>query len=40
MSEGLFITGTDTGIGKTTLACALLRKYVTEGWRAVGGCCC
>jgi dethiobiotin synthetase len=36
MSEGLFITGTDTGIGKTTLACALLRKYVTEGWRSVG----
>jgi dethiobiotin synthetase len=36
MSKGLFITGTDTGIGKTTLACALLRKYAAEGWRAVG----
>jgi dethiobiotin synthetase len=36
MAEGVFITGTDTGVGKTTLACALLRRYAAAGLRAVG----
>jgi dethiobiotin synthetase len=36
MAEGVFITGTDTGAGKTTLACALLRRYAAAGLRAVG----
>lgn len=36
MSKGMFITGTDTGVGKTMAACALLRRYVAAGWRAVG----
>jgi dethiobiotin synthetase len=36
MTEGIFITGTDTGVGKTMVACALLRKYVAAGSRAVG----
>jgi dethiobiotin synthetase len=36
MTAGVFITGTDTGVGKTTLACALLRRYVAAGSRAVG----
>jgi dethiobiotin synthetase len=36
MTWGVFITGTDTGIGKTTAACALLRVYVAAGLRAVG----
>jgi dethiobiotin synthetase len=36
MTEGIFITGTDTGVGKTTVSCALLRKYVAAGSRAVG----
>ncbi|HEY8624264.1 MAG TPA: dethiobiotin synthase [Casimicrobiaceae bacterium] len=36
MTEGIFITGTDTGVGKTTVACALLRMYVAAGSRAVG----
>lgn len=36
MSDGVFITGTDTGVGKTTVACALLRGYVAAGLRAVG----
>lgn len=31
MSRGLFVTGTDTGIGKTTVGCALLRLLKTEG---------
>ena len=36
MTQGLFITGTDTGVGKTMVACALLRKYAAAGLRAVG----
>ena len=36
MSDGVFITGTDTGVGKTTVASALLRGYVAAGLRAVG----
>jgi dethiobiotin synthetase len=33
---GLFVTGTDTGVGKTRIACALLRTAAGTGWRAVG----
>jgi dethiobiotin synthetase len=36
MTEGIFITGADTGVGKTMVACALLRKYAATGLRAVG----
>ncbi len=36
MSRGLFVTGTDTGIGKTVAAVALLRALVASGRRAVG----
>jgi dethiobiotin synthetase len=36
MTRGVFITGTDTGVGKTVFACALLRAYAAHGWRAVG----
>lgn len=32
----LFVTGTDTGVGKTYCACALLRSFVARGVRAVG----
>ena len=35
-SHGLFITGTDTGAGKTLVACALLRAFAHSGLRAVG----
>ncbi|MCX8519805.1 MAG: dethiobiotin synthase, partial [Methylophilaceae bacterium] len=31
-----FITGTDTDVGKTYVASALLRNFVAQGWRAVG----
>jgi dethiobiotin synthetase len=32
----LFVTGTDTGVGKTLVACALLRGLRASGARAVG----
>ena len=31
-----FVTGTDTGVGKTLIACALVRRLVRRGLRAVG----
>jgi dethiobiotin synthetase len=34
--RGVFVTGTDTGVGKTEIACALLRAASRMGWRAVG----
>lgn len=33
---GLFVTGTDTAVGKTRVACALLRAAAGTGRRAVG----
>ena len=36
MTQGLFVTGTDTGIGKTVAAVALLRAFAASGRRAVG----
>lgn len=33
---GLFITGTDTGIGKTAVSCALLRAFRQRGLRVQG----
>ncbi len=35
-ARGIFVTGTDTGIGKTMAAVALLRAAVDSGQRAVG----
>jgi dethiobiotin synthetase len=32
-SKGLFIAGTDTGVGKTLIACALLRGFAARGLR-------
>ncbi len=34
--QGFFVTGTDTGVGKTLVACALLRCCVARGLRATG----
>ena len=34
--RGYFITGTDTGVGKTLAACALLHGFAHAGQRAVG----
>ena len=36
LARGYFITGTDTGVGKTLVACALLRAFARAGYRAVG----
>lgn len=36
MKQAFFITGTDTGIGKTYVACKLIRQYVAKGYRVVG----
>lgn len=35
-SRGYFVTGTDTGVGKTLIACSLLRAFVARGFKAVG----
>jgi len=36
MKRGFFITGTDTGVGKTFVSCTLLHAYTQQGLRAVG----
>lgn len=35
-TPGFFVTGTDTGVGKTLVAAALLRSFALSGLRAVG----
>ena len=35
-ARGIFVTGTDTGVGKTVVAAALLRGLAADGLRAVG----
>lgn len=36
MTKGYFVTGTDTGVGKTVVACALLAAFAARGLRAAG----
>ncbi len=36
MIPGIFITGTDTGVGKTVITCGLLRALVDAGHTAIG----
>ena len=36
MKQSYFITGTDTGVGKTLVSCALLQAFARQGLRAVG----
>ena len=31
MTAGVFVTGTDTGVGKTTVACALIHALASRG---------
>ena len=33
---GCFVTGTDTGVGKTLVSAALVHKLAAKGWRAAG----
>jgi dethiobiotin synthetase len=35
-NHGFFVTGTDTGVGKTVIACALLHAFAATGVKAVG----
>lgn len=36
MKQAFFITGTDTGIGKTYITCKLIQQYVAQGYKVVG----
>ncbi len=36
MSRGIFITGTDTGVGKSLIACALIEKFKSGGLKVAG----
>ena len=36
MGKGFFVTGTDTGIGKTTVSCALLYAFAAQGKKVAG----
>jgi dethiobiotin synthetase len=36
MTRGIFVTGTDTGVGKTVVAATLLRALTGTGHRAIG----
>lgn len=36
MGQGYFVTGTDTGIGKTTVSCALLYAFAAQGHKVIG----
>ncbi len=35
-AASLFVTGTDTSVGKTVIASALLRKFALQGWAVAG----
>lgn len=36
MTKALFITGTDTDVGKTHVACQIIEQYVAQGLKVVG----
>jgi dethiobiotin synthetase len=36
MAQGYFVTGTDTGVGKTTVSCALLYAFAEKSKRVTG----
>ncbi len=36
IQQGYFITGTDTGVGKTLISCAIIHKLVQQGHRVQG----
>ena len=36
MKQAFFITGTDTNVGKTYVACKLINDYVAQGYKVIG----
>jgi dethiobiotin synthetase len=36
MKQAFFITGTDTDVGKTYVACELMRQFIAQGYKVVG----
>jgi len=36
VARGIFVAGTDTGVGKTLVACALLHGFAARGLRVIG----
>jgi dethiobiotin synthetase len=36
MKAAYFVTGTDTGVGKTHVACKLIKDYVAQGYKVIG----
>ena len=34
--HGCFVTGSDSGVGKTRVRAALLHRYARQGWRSGG----
>ncbi len=36
MKQAFFVTGTDTGVGKTHIACKLISAYVAQGYKVIG----
>ncbi|MHB1513039.1 dethiobiotin synthase [Acidiferrobacter sp.] len=36
VAQGVFVTGTDTGVGKTLVSAALVRAYAAQGLRVAG----
>ena len=36
MTATYFITGTDTGVGKTHVACKLIKDYIAQGYQVIG----
>lgn len=36
MKQAFFVTGTDTGVGKTQISCALLQAFAAQGYQVAG----
>jgi dethiobiotin synthetase len=36
MTQAFFVTGTDTGVGKTYVACQMIKHYIGQGKKVVG----
>ena len=36
MKQAFFITGTDTGVGKTYVACKLIKQFIAQGYKVIG----